>query len=199
MKRQFDFQEVYKEYYPKILHYLTRLAGPQESEDIAQEVFGKISRSLEGFRGEAKLSTWIYRIATNTAMDRLKSSSYKRSPAGPLAPMQVEMLEVVKGADLASGKPKSPDQQLIRDEMSECVREFVDRLPPDYRSIIILNELKGFSNKEIADILQISLDAAKIRLHRARGRLKKDLESGCDFYHDERSELLCDRKQADKK
>ena len=79
--------------------------------------------------------------------------------------------------------------------MSECVREFVDRLPTDYRTVLILNELEGFTNKEIADILQISLDTAKIRLHRARAKLKKALEDGCDFYHDDRSELACDRKQ----
>jgi len=83
--------------------------------------------------------------------------------------------------------------------MSECVREFVDRLPTDYRTVLILNELEGFTNNEIADILQISLDAAKIRLHRARARLKKELKGGCDLYHDDRSELACDRKQPDKK
>ena len=79
--------------------------------------------------------------------------------------------------------------------MSDCVREFVDRLPPDYRTIIVLNELEGFTNREIAEILQISLDTAKIRLHRARAQLKKSLESGCDFYLNEGSELACDRKQ----
>jgi RNA polymerase sigma-70 factor (ECF subfamily) len=83
--------------------------------------------------------------------------------------------------------------------MSECVREFVDRLPTDYRAVLILNDLEGFTNNEIAEILQISLDAAKIRLHRARARLKKELQSGCDFYHDDRSELACDRKQPNKK
>ena len=81
--------------------------------------------------------------------------------------------------------------------MSECIREFVDNLPADYRTIIILNELEGFTNKEIADILQTSVDTAKIRLHRARARLKKMLEEGCDFYHDDRSELACDRKQSE--
>ena len=80
--------------------------------------------------------------------------------------------------------------------MSDCVREFVDRLPPDYRTIITLNELEGFTNKEITEILQISLETAKIRLHRARAKLKESLESGCDFYNDDRSELACDRKQS---
>ena len=97
---------------------------------------------------------------------------------------------------MTADKLTSPDQKVIRDEMSDCIREFVDRLPSDYRTIIILNELEGFTNNEIAEILQISLDTAKIRLHRARAQLKKSLETGCDFYLDESSELACDRKQS---
>jgi RNA polymerase sigma-70 factor (ECF subfamily) len=95
-----------------------------------------------------------------------------------------------------ANRPDSPDRQVIRDEMSECIREFVDRLPPDYRTIITLNELEGFTNSEIAEILDISLETAKIRLHRARAKLKESLESGCDFYLDDSSELACDRKQS---
>jgi RNA polymerase sigma-70 factor (ECF subfamily) len=160
--------------------------------DTLQRIFfEKINSSLSDFKGESKISTWVFKIATNAALDRLKSPSYKRTPSGPLAPVPIPTIENI---EMASNKPTSPDQKVIRDEMSECIREFVDRLPPDYRTIIILNELKGFTNKEIAQILQISLDAAKIRLHRARATLKKSLESGCDFYHDDRSELACDRK-----
>jgi RNA polymerase sigma-70 factor (ECF subfamily) len=190
------FSDIYGEFYPKITHYLTRLVGDHEAEDVAQVVFEKVNNSLSDFHGESKLSTWIFRIATNAALDRLKSSSYKRTSSGSLAPVP---LQAVENLDLAFNKPTSPDQKIIRDEMSECVREFVDRLPTDYRTVLILNELEGFTNNEIADILQISLDAAKIRLHRARARLKKELKGGCDFYHDDRSELACDRKQPDKK
>ena len=68
--------------------------------------------------------------------------------------------------------------------MNDCIREFVDRLPPDYRTIITLIEIDGFTNKEIAEILDISLVEAKIRLHRARARLKVSLEAGFDFYND---------------
>jgi len=104
-------------------------------------------------------------------------------------------MQTVENIEMVQKKQTSPERKVIRDEMSDCVREFVDRLPPDYRAIIILNELKGFTNKEVAEILQISLDTAKIRLHRARAKLKESLESGCDFYFDESSELACDRKQ----
>jgi RNA polymerase sigma-70 factor, ECF subfamily len=190
-ERKFD--DIYKEFYPKIAHYLSRLVGDNEAEDVAQTVFEKVNRSLSTFKGESKLSTWIFRIATNAALDRLKSPSHKRTPSGPLAPVP---LQTIDNIEMVSNKPTSPDQKVIRDEMSDCIREFVDRLPHDYRTIIILNELEGFTNKEIAEILQISLDTAKIRLHRARARLKKSLESGCDFYLDGESELACDRKQS---
>ena len=187
------FSDIYQEFNPKVTHFLTRLVGDNEAEDVAQIVFEKVSNSLPDFKGESKLSTWIFKIATNAALDRLKSPSYKRTPSGPLAPVPLQTVENIENV---FSRPTSPDQKVIRDEMSDCVREFVDRLPPDYRTIIILNELKGFTNKEIAEILQISLDAAKIRLHRARAQLKKSLESGCDFYLDEGSELACDRKQS---
>lgn len=187
------FNDIYNEFYPKITQLLTRLVGEHEAEDVAQTVFEKVNSNLSTFKGESKISTWIFRIATNAALDRLKSPSYKRTPSGPLAPVPLQTVENIETA--LSNKPTSPDQKVIRDEMSDCIREFVDRLPTDYRTIIILNELKGFTNKEIAEILQISLNTAKIRLHRARAHLKKSLESGCDFYLDESSEIMCDRKQ----
>ena len=190
-ERKFD--DIYSEFYPKITHYLTRLVGEHEAEDVAQTVFEKVNTNLSTFKGESKISTWVFKIATNAALDRLKSPSYKRTPSGPLAPVPLQTVESIA---ITSDKPASPDQKVIRDEMSDCIREFVDRLSSDYRTIIILNELEGFTNNEIAEILQISLDTAKIRLHRARAQLKKSLETGCDFYLDESSELACDRKQS---
>jgi len=188
-----NFSDIYKEFYPKITQYLTRLVGEHEAEDVAQVVFEKVNRNLPTFKGESKISTWVFKIATNAALDRLRSPSYKRSPAGPLAPVHLQKVENIT---MAGNKPAPPDRKVIRDEMSDCIREFVDRLPSDYRTIITLNELEGFSNREIAEILDISLETAKIRLHRARAKLKDSLESGCDFYLDESSELACDRKQS---
>ena len=189
-----DLSYIYEQYYSKIVIYLTRFVGEQEAEDVAQVVFEKISQSLNSFKGESKLSTWLYRIATNTALDKLKSSSFKYSQSGSLAPLSIDTPETEATVSNNTGSQNSPDQKIILDEMNECVRGFLDKLPPDYRTIIILNELEGFPNKEIAETLQISLDNVKIRLHRARTKLKKSLGSGCDFYCDERGELACDRK-----
>lgn len=191
--KEINFSDIYKEFYPKITQYLTRIVGEHEAEDVAQAVFVKVNSNLSTFKGDAKLSTWVFKIATNAALDRLRSPSYKRSPSGPLAPVHLQKVENIT---MAGNKPATPDRKVIRDEMSDCIREFVDRLPPDYRTIITLNELKGFSNREIAEILDISLETAKIRLHRARAKLKEILETGCDFYLDDSSELACDRKQS---
>ena len=86
------------------------------------------------------------------------------------------------------------EQEVVRKEMSECVREYIDKLPPDHSTVLILSEIEGFKNKEIAEILQISLENVKIRLHRARAGLKKELDNGCDFYQNEQGTLACDRK-----
>ena len=190
-----SFSSVYEEFYTKILHYLKRLVGEFEAEEVTQTVFEKISRNLSSFKGDSKLSTWIYKVATNTALDRLKSQSFKYSFAGPLAPLPINLPEAEKPVSSANRTLDSPDKKIIQNEMSACVREFVDRLPPDYRTIIVLKDFEGLTNREIAEVLEISLDSAKIRLHRARNQLKESLATGCDFYIDERSVLACDRKQ----
>ncbi|UCH22026.1 MAG: RNA polymerase sigma factor [Deltaproteobacteria bacterium] len=193
MASECEFIKIYNEYYQKVIRYLVRIVGANDAEDIAQEVFDKISQSLGGFRGNSKLSTWIYRIATNTAIDRLRSAGYKHST-------QHSTFEEATDLDgrngLASHDHPATDQALIRKEMSECVREFIGNLSPDYRTIIALSELEELTNKEIADILDISIENVKIRLHRARAKLKESLNDGCDFYHNEQNVLFCDRKQS---
>jgi RNA polymerase sigma-70 factor (ECF subfamily) len=186
-----DFNEIYKEFYPKIVRYLSRLTGQHDPEDIAQEVFEKASRGLKNFKRESKLSTWLYRIATNTAIDRMRSPSFRRSSKHT----SLDEDTGTEDSNVWSDHTKTHiDQTFIRKEMSECVREFIEKLPPDYKTVILLGELEGFKNREIADILQVSLDTVKIRLHRARGMLKKELNDGCTFYHSEQNILACDRK-----
>ena len=185
------FEEIYAEFQPKILNYLARLVEPIEAEDMAQVVFAKVSRCLAGFKGQSKLSTWIYRIATNTAIDRLRSPAYKHA-AGQTSLEDNPSVENTTSKIDPTDTPT--DQIVIRKEMSECVREYVDRLPPDHRIVLVLSELGGFKNQEIADILQITLENVKVRLHRARARLKQELDDGCDFYHNEEGTLACDRK-----
>ncbi len=185
------FEEIFQEFQPKIHRYLSRMLADQAAEDIAQEVFAKISRSLDSFKGKSSFSTWIYRIATNTALDRLRSPSFKRSSEH--TPLEGGTGTEDRNVWTGQAEP-TVDQKLIRKEMSDCVREYVDRLPHNFRTVLILSELEGFKNREIADILDISLENVKVRLHRAKARLKKELDDGCSFYHSEQGTLACDRK-----
>jgi RNA polymerase sigma-70 factor (ECF subfamily) len=186
------FNEIFDEYHTRILRYLKRIVGPDDAEDLSQEVFDKINKGLNKFQERSSLSTWIYRIATNTAIDTYRSATYKYE----MGHHSFEDNTSLESFD-ASVAPAAPvtDQLVIRKEMSDCINEFIDNLPPDYKTVIVLSDLEGFANKEIAKILGISLDNVKIRLHRARARLKKDLQDGCDFYHTEGNTLACDRKQ----
>lgn len=192
MGTEMGFKEIYEEFHPKILRYLSRLAGRDAAEDISQEVFEKVSRSLGNFRGESKISTWIYRIATNKTIDRFRSPSVSRLSQQA----SLEGREGIEDRNVWTNQPNTAtDGQVIRKEMSECVHEYIDRLKPEYRAVILLSEIEGLKNREIANVLQVSLDTVKIRLHRARAKLKKELDAGCDFYQNEQNALACDRKQ----
>ena len=192
--QNYDFQYIHETFRSRITRYLSGLAGEDRAEDICQEVFVKVAKGLKDFRGEANLSTWIYRIATNAYHDHVRSRSFKQQAHEQLTP--VDEIDVLKGESFQPDEePPVAEQKLIRDEMIDCIRGYIDQLPDDYRLVLLLSEEEGFKNREIAETLQLSLDNVKIRLHRARARLKELLEGHCDFYLDDRSELACDRKQ----
>lgn len=185
-----DFDEIHASYRPRICRYLTRLVGPSEAEDLTQEVFVRVSRGLSGFKGAAKLSTWIYRIATNVAADRLRSRSFRETQPEKVGPHDEEPVEDVDA--LPDDKSPSIERQLMRERMSSCVHDYINTLPENYRAIVTLSEIEGMTNQEISEVLGLTLDAVKIRLHRGRAKLKEKLETGCRFDRDEENILVCD-------
>jgi RNA polymerase sigma-70 factor (ECF subfamily) len=86
------------------------------------------------------------------------------------------------------------DQVIEQKEMSACVQEYLDSLSDSYRAVILLHDMQGLSNPEIAEMLGCSLATVKIRLHRARARLRAKLAKGCDFSQDKRGVVVCDPK-----
>jgi RNA polymerase sigma-70 factor, ECF subfamily len=192
-----QFEQLYRIYQPKILRYLARLIGAAEAEDLTQLTFIKVGQGLVNFRGDASVATWIYRIATNVAFDQLRSRSGQvpTSVRPPRACVQDDE-EVDQSLTFADVNAPSVEVEAIRLQMSECINQFIDRLPEDYRAVIVLSDVEGLKNQEIANIVGASLETVKIRLHRARAELRNKLECGCDFYRDERNELACDRKPA---
>ncbi len=187
-----DFQAIHASYRPRIHRYLTRLVGPIEAEDLTQEVFVRVSRGLPGFKGAATLSTWIYRIATNVATDRLRSRSFQETrSAKTISPHEGS----AEDADaLPDQKSRSIERQLMREQMSSCVHDFINTLPENYRTVVTLSDIEGLTNQEIADVLGLTLDVVKIRLHRGRTTLREKLRTGCRFDRDEEDVLVCDPK-----
>ena len=164
-----------------------------EAEDLTQETFVKVHQGLENFRGELQLSTWIYRIATNTALDRLRSPSFQRTAQGSLSE-NLDEFEIADKAICTGEKKPLIEQQLIREEMNDCIRGYIEKLPENYRTVLVLSELEEFKNNEIAEILGVTLDTVKIRLHRAREMLKEELRNNCDSYWIEDNEFLPELK-----
>lgn len=191
---ELDFQEIYDAYQPKILRYMAYLVGEREAEDLTQEVFVKANRAIKNFRGDSKLSTWLYRIATNTGIDRLRSSPFKRNPQEGLLTVSLENGEAefdVK--NVWTGKePPSTEQELVRKQMNECIKDIIEKLPENYRTVLVLSDLEELGNKEIAEILGVTLGTVKIRLHRAREKLKDELLSHCEPYWVEENEFVPD-------
>jgi RNA polymerase sigma-70 factor (ECF subfamily) len=189
-----DFTKVYEEYYSKILRYLERLTGNKEDAmDLVQEVFVKVNQGLSKFEGRSSLSTWIYKIATNISYDRFRSTSFQKGKKQTLTEEFVE--ENKEDRNVWTGqKETTAVQQLERKEMSSCINRYIYDLNEDYQKALILSEYEGLKNKEIASILGITLDTVKIRIHRARVQLKKNMEQGCDVTPDPDTGLHCDEK-----
>ncbi len=194
MEGGLTFQEIHDQFRPRIIRYLARMVGESDAEDVTQEVFVKVSRSLSGFKGESSISTWIYRIATNAALDKLRIKSFRPvQQDGSL--ISLDSLNWNEKVTLPQKAEASVEQQAIRGEVNTCIRGVIDRLPEQYKTPIVLSDLEGLSDGEVAGILGLSLRAAKMRLHRARERLRKELSEYCVFYRNEQNEFTCDVKK----
>ncbi len=177
---EWDFQKIHADYRPRIQRYLTRLVGAFEAEDLTQEVFVRVSQALPTFRGESQLLTWIYRIATNAAVDRMRQPSYRRTVAADLLENpETEEIEV-EDRNVWTGKPAPTlEQQVFLKQGFDCFCDFLEQLPENYRLVTALDQLGDFTAREIADLLGLSLDVVKIRMHRGRSRLLELLKAHC--------------------
>lgn len=188
-----SFDHIHDTYQPKIFRYLSNLIDEYEAEDLTQEVFAKVSRSLETFRKESHVSTWLYRIATNLAIDRIRYCTLPFAAPGGKSQESVDAHEEIEDRNPWTGeKPYSAEQRLIHGEMTDCIRSCLDNLPEAYRITLVLSELENLRNREIAEIIGVTLETVKIRLHRARALLRKEIEKKCRVYRDERNELACE-------
>ncbi|HEY3210457.1 MAG TPA: sigma-70 family RNA polymerase sigma factor [Actinomycetota bacterium] len=156
------YEEVVRRTYRHVYTQALRLVGDrQDAEDVAQDAYLRVYRGLAGFRGDAQFETWLYRIVSNAAMSHLR----KRRRFGELAKDSPEESRELPSATLVA------EEAVDRDSLTKAL----DSLPPSLRVVVILKDVYGLSCREIGDQIGASEGAVKVRLHRARRRLKEML------------------------
>ncbi|MBI4522199.1 MAG: RNA polymerase sigma factor [Deltaproteobacteria bacterium] len=179
-----SFEKLAEDLSLPLLRYLRRLVGDQAvADDLLQETLIRIAQGLGSFSGRAAVKTWAFSIATHVATD------YFRKPD-----RRHRIEDMSEAADLPD-TGRGVDQRIIVDEMNTCVRQVIESLPPDYRAALVLHDLEDLTAEQTAEICGCSLATVKIRIHRARDRLRKALQQQCEFYRDPDSVLRCDRKR----
>jgi RNA polymerase sigma-70 factor (ECF subfamily) len=175
-----DLFVIHDQYYQRVRKFiLASVRDESAADDLTQETFIRIQQNLGNVRDPGKISSWIFRIAYHLCQDHFrtlkKSSTHEEIHDG-----------------LLNLQETSVHKKLEQSEMSQCVQDQLNLLPDSQRSVIIFADVMDFSHQEIADILGLNVENVKIRLHRARKKLKAILEEKCTFEVDERNVLVCE-------
>jgi RNA polymerase sigma-70 factor (ECF subfamily) len=175
-----DLFAIHDQYYHRVRKFILALVRDESvADDLIQETFIRIQEKLDSIRDASKISSWIFRVAYRLCQDHFRS--LKKSSAEE---------EIHEG--LVNLQETSIQKKLEQDEMSRCVQDQLNLLPDSMRSVLIFADVMDFSHQEIADILGLTVENAKVRLHRARKKLKAILEEKCTFEVDERNVLICE-------
>ncbi len=165
MAEPLDLAEIYRAYGPAVARWAARLGGPEaEIEDLVHEVFMVVDRKLGGFRGEAALSTWLYRITENVVRHQRRKN---------------RLFAWLLGDDATAHQPAEtpgPDEALERKRSVEQLYRVLDRIGEKYRIALILHEIEGLSGPEIAELRGIKVSTVWVHLHRARAIFLAELE-----------------------
>jgi RNA polymerase sigma-70 factor (ECF subfamily) len=184
----FDFETQISAHRAAILGYVRSIVGdPATAEDLTQETLLRAHDRRETLKDEARLVAWLYRIATNLCRDRFR----RQQSHGKPGPKDIEPYDAVEQVHPVAAAGPRLDQALEQDEMSSCVQSYLAGLPDTYKAAILLHDMEELTNPEIARMLGISLPTVKIRIHRAREKLREALAGGCSFSSDERGVLVC--------
>jgi RNA polymerase sigma-70 factor, ECF subfamily len=162
---ELDFEGIVEQYSDFVYNLTYRILGNHaDAEDAAQDAFLAAYRNFSRFRGEAKISTWLYRLAVNAALMKLRRDRNKR------------MLTQTDYEDLQLASPsEGPEKLALNSELWEHLEQGLELLPPNLRTAVVLRDVQGLSNEEAAEVLEISVSSLKARLHRGRVLLRKYL------------------------
>ena len=147
----------YERYRRRVFSLIARIVGPQDAEELAQEVFLRAFRGLEKFRGDAQLSTWMYRLAVNAAL-----SHATRTQARQRRDLGADALMALPAEDAPATDPR------LRARLQRALHD----LPAGYRAVLVLHDVEGLQHEEIAQILGCRVGTSKSQLHKARAKMR---------------------------
>ncbi len=178
------FDSLYEGYRGKVYRVILRLVrNPSDAEDLTQETFLKVVRNLPHVKRPESVPSWLYRIATNTALDFLRRPAMRHGEGAVQLPMEK--------ADAIPSDAPSPATSLDSAESVSCVRQYADQLPEQYRVVLVLHEMESLSLEQVAEVMGSSLGATKVRLHRARKRFAEICSAECEQFYNEQGALSC--------
>jgi RNA polymerase sigma-70 factor (ECF subfamily) len=167
------YEQLVREHGAHLLAVARRLLGDgEDARDAVQEAFVSAFRAIGSFAGDAKLSTWLHRIAVNAALMKLRTR--RRKPEQPID----DLLPTFEadGHRRDPGGPWQPAERLERRETRKLVRDAISRLPESYRTVLVLRDIEELDTAEVAELLGVNAGVVKTRLHRARQALRTLLD-----------------------
>jgi RNA polymerase sigma-70 factor (ECF subfamily) len=171
------FNELVNIYEARVYRLVLRMLGRRdEAEDMAQEVFVQIFKAVGEFRGDSKLSTWIYRISVNLCKNRMKYLGRRHTDAQDELEPMAERGALNNAKGVTFGDIARPDQVVEGYELEEILHASLATLAPDFREVLVLRDVEDLSYEEICEITGLPDGTVKSRLHRARGMLKASVE-----------------------
>lgn len=169
--------ELVRAYQSRVYSFAMRMCrNVEDAKDILQETFLGMVRSLRDFRQESRFTTWLYRIASNACLKKRRRGVHDPDPEHELS-----LDELMPRPDSEGRRPEIPDwsedaeKALLRGELGQRMEEAIDKLPKDYKIVLVLRDVEGFSAEETAEMLKLSVPAVKSRLHRARVFVRREL------------------------
>lgn len=170
------FSEIVRLYGDKVFSLVYRMIGSRaEAEDLAQEVFVTVFKTVDTFRGESKFSTWLLRIAANQCKNRMKYLARRQSGGPTIDDMPERALED-HGRSPVQAHIDAPDVILEAVQMERIMQRAIDTLDEDQRLIVVLRDIEELSYEEIGEVTGLPEGTIKSRLHRARMAIKEELD-----------------------
>ncbi|MFO8056393.1 MAG: sigma-70 family RNA polymerase sigma factor [bacterium] len=171
--RERALEELIERYRSRVYRLAYRFTSEKEdAEEVVQEVFMTLYRKLDRFEGKSSFSTWLYRVTVNASLMKLRGQG------------QAELVSIDELSEdhfQHDEEGPNPDETIMTEEALSRIERAVGRLPDEFKTVVILRDIEGFSNEETAQILDISTAAVKSRVHRGRAYLRKRLK---DLYEE---------------